>query len=411
VSVGTLAIRLHSAPQQIEWVQLDQQGRQYGAIRNDAHEDLRVLARDRRVIVLVPAMHVITTEVDIPPTKSSARMRQMLPFALEETLAQDVDELFFAVGPRRSSGKIAVAIVAEERMTCWLDELRALGITPAAIYAEFEGVPDTPGALTLIAEGRSVMGRLAGATPFFLEGLNLPQVIGLLDRGADKSGSSHLLLYADRTAYALHESTFPVLRDSSATFEARLLEGSSLPHLAATLVAQPGTNLLQGPHAPSSDWREALRPWRLAASLLLGLLLLTTATQAATYLNLQRQERDLASRVEQICREGFSSAQLAGCRAEVQRRLAAAGQGSVSSQQGFLATLQAIAEHRDPASAITALSFRNGVMDLRIVAPSVPALDEFVQRMGDSGLEARIQSVNPGEDGVESQLQVLGRGQ
>ena len=54
----------------------------------------------RSVIVLVPATTVLTTTVDIP-IRGGSRLQAALPFALEEHLADDVEDLHFAAGARR----------------------------------------------------------------------------------------------------------------------------------------------------------------------------------------------------------------------------------------------------------------------------------------------------------------------
>jgi general secretion pathway protein L len=409
----TLVIRLSADAALADWVCLDDQGRQATPVQRGDLASIAATGKDQRVIVLVPAVHVITTDATLPPTKSAARLRQMLPYTLEETLAQDVEQLFFAVGPRRSGDRIAVAVVAQERMSAWLDRMRDAGLSPAAMYAESEAVPDTPGALTLVAENERIMGRLAGQSPFVFDGIELTQLLQMLGATAESDPAAlprHILFYGDKLAYARHEPHFAGIRSLVASFEARLVDDTALPHLAIGILANPGTNLLQGPYAPRSNWAIALRPWRLVASLVLALALVGIAVQAANYRALLSAEQNLSENIATTCRESFAIPQLAACRREAERRLSAVGASHVSSAQGFLPTLAAIAQNRDPNTGITALSYRNGVMDLRLVAPSVPVLDEFVQRMSErSNIEVRIQSANPGDSGIESQLQILGR--
>ena len=76
----------------------------------------------RAVIVLVPATTVLTTTVDIP-IRGGSRLQTALPFALEEHLADDVENLHFASGTRRDSGLLPVAVVAHTYMQDWLEQL------------------------------------------------------------------------------------------------------------------------------------------------------------------------------------------------------------------------------------------------------------------------------------------------
>jgi general secretion pathway protein L len=411
---GTLFIRLAAEGDQASWVRLDEHGRQLASPLQGSLAEASQVEHEQRVVVLVPAMQVMSTRATVPPTRNAVRLRQMLPYSLEELLAQDVDELFFAIGPRHGSD-VSVAIVARDRLNTWLHLLAEAGIGATAIHSEADGVPHTPGALTLIAEGERIFGRWGDEAPFVFDGLGLVALVELATKShateSESPGPPNVILYADQNAYAKHERDCGTLRAICLSFEIRLLDEGSLPRFAATLSAQPGTNLLQGDYAPRSNWLPAVRPWRFAAGLLLGLIALAAATQAAQYLSLQRQERSLAQIIEVTCREHYGLPQMSACRSEMQRRLAAAGQAMSGPAQGFLVVLLAVAQNRDSGSQITALSYRNGVMDLRLRVPSVPVLDEFVQRMSESNLlEVRIQSANPADNGVESQLQIVARG-
>ena len=99
--------------------------------------------RGRRVIVLVSGTDVITTQAALPAA-SPARLRQIVPFSLEDSLADDVETLAFAVGARLESGVAAVAIVAKTRIAGWLASLAAAGIEPHALYSETRACPTFP---------------------------------------------------------------------------------------------------------------------------------------------------------------------------------------------------------------------------------------------------------------------------
>ena len=405
-----LFLRLEDA--ESSWIALDSQGRRLTEMQHGELAEATSAAQGRRLVVLVPARDVMRTRARLP-VKSSGRLRQMLPYSLEEALADDVDKLQFALGPRAGSGELDVAVVAHDRMLHWRERLATAGLAPHEIISEAEGVPDTPGSLTLIVEGRRIYGRLPERTPFMIEGLGLAAVLGLLPRndandaaGDGQPSVSRLLIYADRDGYAAIEPEIGALRAELAGLDVRLLEDGALAHLAATVSVRPGINLLQGRYAPRSDWAVVLRPWRFAASLAAALVMLGLVGLATEYFTLSRRDDSLTELVASSCQR-LGAARMSACRSEVDRRLAAAG-AAPESQDQFLETLAAIAASRDASSRITALSFRQGVLDLRVVAPSVPALDEFARRMGEASFSVSIQSASPGDDGVEGQLQVVG---
>jgi hypothetical protein len=154
-----------------------------------------------------------------------------------------------------------------------------------------------------------------------------------------------------------------------------------------------------------------IKPWRLAASLLLGLGLLMFITQSARFISLTNQNQSLTRTLEVDCQNSFQSTALSTCRVEMQRRLSptTTATGSASGLD-FLATLSTVADASNGDNRIEALTFRNDVMDLRIDASSVVSLDELARAVGSNNLyEANIQSANPANDRVEGRLQIVGR--
>ena len=58
-----------------------------------------------------------------------------------------------------------------------------------------------------------------------------------------------------------------------------------------------------------------------------------------------------------------------------------------------------------PNTNIEALSYRDNVTDLRVLAPSVDVLDRIRQVAGERGVTAEIQSANPRDSKFEGRLQ------
>lgn len=97
--------------------------------------------------VWVPTQQVLLTSVTVPG-KRAADWMQALPYMLEESLAQPIEQLHFAVLHREKSGAQAglthVAVVEKTLMQQWVDELKAHGLTQAALVPDCFQVPWTP---------------------------------------------------------------------------------------------------------------------------------------------------------------------------------------------------------------------------------------------------------------------------
>jgi general secretion pathway protein L len=357
----------------------------------------------RRCCVLVPAVDVTSAHLELPAA-SQARLRQIVPFSLEESLADDIEQLAFAIGTRGASGATPVAVVAKQKVEAWLAQLRAAGIVPHMLCSEADGVPDLPGTLVLLVEAGRIYGRHGGRAPFVLDGLTLPQALEVVHEPGEQTNERHLLVYAE-PADREHVRDVVSLRDEFASVQVKVAAEGVFAHLAATLAQRPGTNFLQGAYAPKSNWAAFARPWRFAAALLIATATLLFVSQGAQYWQLRRADRELADVVATTCQRIVGDARPSVCQREVQQRLGASA--ASGSSEDFLTTLAAIAAARDPQMRIDGLSYRNRVMDLQLMAASVPALDEFARGLEQTKrFAAEIQAANQRDDGTEGRVRV-----
>ena len=147
-----LVIRLRqNSP--MEWILVDSDGTQLSDPCSGTLVDASIAADDRSVIVLVPAADVLLTSVHIP-ARSPIKIRKALPFALEEDLAEDIENLHFAVGARQENNSLPVAVVSNEKMAGWMTALNDAGIEPVIVAAENHGLPKIPGTMSLLSRWR-----------------------------------------------------------------------------------------------------------------------------------------------------------------------------------------------------------------------------------------------------------------
>ena len=387
------------------WGAFDQTGHLIGALGRGGLQSAREAMAGRRCTALVNAVDVLVSEAALPAA-SQSRLRQIAPFSLEESLANDVDEMLFAIGARLPSGATLVAAVAKERIDAWLDELRAAGIVPSAVCSETDGIPDIPATLVLVIEGDRVAGRKPGRAPFVFEGLELAHVLHLaLARKPDEAELHHVRVFTDAAGHARFAEELAALGGQFSSADVKLLNEGVFPHLAATLAQRPGTNLLQGAYAPKSNWLALVRPWRLAASLAAAAIVLSLLLQGAQFWQLRRTDAALDAVVGPACQRVVGDASISGCQREVRRRQ---GANTNDAAEDFLSTLAAIAAARDAQTRVDQLSYRNRAMNLQVVAPSVTTIDAFSRKLeGTRRFEVEIEAQNTVETGTEGRLRVV----
>jgi len=216
----------------------------------------------------------------------------------------------------------------------------------------------------------------------------------------------HAIAYADATGDSRFETELAEIAEAFETAEAKVAVDGLFPHLAATLAQRPGTNLLQGPYAPKSNWIELTRPWRYAAALLAAAGLLALVLQGAEYWTLSRADRSLGDLLTASCQKIVGTNRASACDAEIQKRTKAM---SSTNAETFLTTLDAVAAARDPELRIDSLNWRNRIMDLQLVAADVGVIDKFTKSLEQTHrFKPKIESANPNDTGVEGRVQIAG---
>ena len=411
-------IRLPESPYDpAQWIAVDSGGARRSPPGIGLLADAAESAGDRQVIVLVPSAEVLTTSVEIPVKGS--KLIAALPYALEEYLAEDVDDLHFAAGLRRSSGRTPVSVVSVDKLNLWLSVLSDAGISPHSVVAESYGLARIPGTISMLLAEDSVFINDGADIELVMQGVSPGDAlaaIGALDDGSDADNSDtevvrmprHVLVYCSPADDEKFQHDWIAIRQELESLDVKLLPDGVMPRLAVTVATGAGINLLQGRYAPRKEYAGLFRPWKYAAMLALTFFLVAFAAKVTDYYRLTSQESAL--------REAFNSeyqAMLPGAPAtedplavidSLKRRI-----GTVDDAPVFLESMvqlsRAVQQNRE--ARIQAISFRAGVVDLRITAPNVATLDGVQRAIGESGrFRAAIQSTDQDGDGVSSRIQV-----
>lgn len=395
------------------WIAADEQGRRIGPSGAGAIEGAAQAAAGRRIIVIVPAVDVLLTSVALP-VRGAAKILRALPFALEEQIAEDIEALHFAAGPALADGSIAAAAVDREQLENWLAVLAEAGLEPQVICSEAEGCPAAPNHLNWLLEEDRCLARSGDGLPVMLE---IDSIEAALRYGpafpGEPADARHLSVYLTPEARMRYGEALEALRPGLASLEIRMLPDGILPHLAAGVVNREPINLLQGQFSPRTQLDRLWKPWRTAAALLAVLAVAMVGQQALRLAQLKQEEARLDAAIEAAFQQALPGARMADARLQVERRLAALrGPGSVANE-GFLTALETIGAALNEAPGITlqAISYRTGVMDLRLQAPSVDSLEQIRQAVGRDGrFNATIQQANQRPEGVEGRIQLTGGG-
>src|SRR5271170_557588 len=216
----TLLLRLPAPGQEeTEWLVMDEAAESVTTKQRGSLTLAAAVSRSGKVVALAPATQILLAEPELPPG-SGVKLARAVPFALEEQLTEDVDQLSFAVGRRRPRGGTPVAAVSRAVLQGWLSDLSAAGLEPLAIYPDISLMPENPSQTVLWLEKERLAVRRPGALPFAVELSPVSEalvVAGVIADPLDTSGEpkvpENTVLYVTREDWARSQAEFEQLAE------------------------------------------------------------------------------------------------------------------------------------------------------------------------------------------------------
>lgn len=415
-----LVIRLGEKPQDpCNWIAVDSSGARRSPPVIGPLSEARIDVGDRSVIVLVSSVDVLTTTVDIP-IRGGAKLQAALPFALEESVADDVDKLHFAAGTRRGSGRVPVSVVDRETLSEWLSRLRDAGIEPSSIIAESYGLARIPGTISVMVAENQVVINDGADIELVMQGVSPGDALTAIgafddDTGGDEKDAietlglpRHVLVYCAPEDEERYQHDWIAMRQELDSLDVRLLADGVLPRLAVTVATGAGVNLLQGSYGRKTDFSSMFEPWKYAAMLLLAFGLVAVGGKAADFYSLRQQHTSLQQQFLLEYQQVVPGAAMPRDPVAAVESLLVRS-GATQAPQTFLRSLEHLSQaiQQNQSAAIEAISFRAGVVDVRLMAPDVATLDNIQKTVSQSGqFNATIKSTDQDGDKVSSRIQI-----
>ena len=307
------------------------------------------------------------------------------------------------MGRTDAEGRTLVAAVRRDELQSWLDALKSAGLDPQAVVPEPLCTPDNPGMTVAVIDAGHLLVRAPGALPVALDAEPLTEAFALAGlEGEDR----HVQLYVSQEDWQHSREMIEALREVTGSLDLQLLPDGTLPLLAAGSVRGDALSLLQGEFARRTGWRAEWQRWRIAAFLALAALALHIGVRGYDLIRLRAEEQRLDASIEQAARVAMPDVErIVDARAQIEQRLAG---GGTADPQGLLARLAAVGGAMGGASGptIESLGWRNGSLQLQMIAADTDALARFAQALTARGLTADVESTTPGEKGVSAQINI-----
>jgi len=356
------------------------------------------------ILVIVPAAEVLLTEAALP-SLSPYRLRQALPYALEEQVLDELEHLHFAPGPYQTAqGSLPVAIIKKTRLEQWLDHLQHYGIRPDKLIPAVFTLPYQENQWQLLIRNGSATVRTGFYTGFSSELQNVETLLALKQQ-EEKQAPEKLIIYDDinQSPFAFSSLTIPTDKITLTREQTFALAASAL-HQGTFL------NLLQGAYASKRKLRipeKNKRAWRFAFyafSFWLGLLFLS---KLGSWLILSFEHHHLQNSITKTYQAYYPQATLmldpqTKLASKLKKELAQSEKNRLFQWLGYLAKTAS-------SIHIQSLNYQNNQLNLEVTASSFATLDDFILSLKAQGIEVKQQNTIMASNQVKAVLSIEGK--
>lgn len=316
------------------------------------------------------------------PTLKARWLRQALPYAVEELLAEDVEQMHLALGEALEDGRHRVIALRRALLDGWVDQLQALGLNLGVIHVDADMLPRD--GLQLLSFGERCL--LGGAGEVRL---------ALCPEGWRELAS---VCEVPRKVYVERSSTVPAgLESMDRVEDGHLLLAAGRG--TAVDLAQ-GEFILRKSAAVSGLWVALLGVAVLAAMLHLG-----SALAKTWYL--QGQSAHYASASSVLYHELFpEDRRIVNLKAQFDEHLT---RRDANARSHFIDLMAQVANAGKAGVTLKQVDYSEmrKELALQVGAMDFAALEVFQQKLSELGLAVQLESASREEQGVIARL-VLG---
>ncbi|MDJ0834009.1 MAG: type II secretion system protein GspL [Gammaproteobacteria bacterium] len=370
--------------QSFDWVKLDDSGS--GVIdagSSDADQLRRVCGNSSSVQVFLPQQDIHLTSAQLPP-KASKQQLNAIAFAIEDHLADDIDNCFCAISNQQEDGRVPVAVIERDIMDDCMQLLADQNINAREILAPVYLCPwsDAADFLSSVCEfNGGYLLRHGEHAGFYCDAAILPQLLKLLQK--QKPGASRVDFYAE------------AVTDEVLGLELEVYQHPPRDLLAASLDQPQRINFKQKEYQSAHIWVESMKRWKWP--LLVGsmLLLVFLSTTGIGLWNKTRVHDELIAQQQALLKRHLPQLE-PGSRPKQQmiRHLTASQQ-----TQGETRFLDMLYEYADLISSFpdiktSRLQYQQATLSASLESKNLKSLESLRNRIAESKFDAQIENVN-----------------
>lgn len=401
-------------PQQATWSLCNDEGELTGRITTASLDELSELATTYPAVVLLNSQCLHINQLQLP-TQNMQKMLKAVPYAVEEYIADDVENFHFVISKNKNSDITSVVGIDKATLQNIIQSFQQ-----ANIYIE-KIIPDV---LCLPADASN--GQWACLNfhensylqTDTLSGIMLPHDIMpyvmttmLQDKNQDPPDRI-ILFYEQEDPSAFSELN---IEDSNAELINVVYNTHPLVVFCGHYKQASALNLLQHKFKAKRKSSGYWQHWRLAASLAVVWLTLHLGLTSFQYSKLDEANKKTKAEIERVYKQAFpQSRKIINPRVQMEQKLKALKNNSDNNSNGLLFLLSesfGTLTHDKKSITFQSLIFRNNRMEIGLDSTNLQAIENLNKNLNSNAkIKSEITSSSSEKNKVRGNLRIEGRG-
>lgn len=345
-----------------------------------------------RVTCFIPQQHILMTSAQLPP-RAGKQQLNAIAFAVEDQLADDIENCFFATAVQQPDGQVPVAVINRALMDQCIEilsqnHIRAMQILPEIYLCPW--LDDEAVLCTLTPRGEGLLVRSATHAGLYCNRSILQPILQILIR--DKSASQQQIhTYGDVDLQDAVPDGIEVIQHDAAKSVDTFEHGA--------------INLRQKEYTLSNQWFGAIKKWRwpVTAAALLLLVLLTNGV--LEYWNQTRRYDALIQQQQQLLQQYLPELPLSDDpKTQLAKVLADSGSGSNSAS--LIDFLHEYVKIKDRFKTLqtSRILFQDQQLVVSLETRELKSLEDFKLAMEKSRFNSKIENLNINPENTTGRL-------
>lgn len=392
-------------PDYATWSHVNSQGELTSRIDSGSLQDAAAAAVQHKVVVLLESSNVHLNHVKLP-TSNRQKMLRAIPYALEDQLAEDIEDFHFVVGNTDAHYGTPVAGIRKDTIEQLLGDFQQAGISIDAIIPDAICTPVAPGQWSVLFHDGKALVHFESLIGTVIDAVNLPLLIEASLSKAENKPEKIVCFHLDGEEPEQLQQAF----DTDIETIKIAYNNHPLVVFCGQYENARSLNLLQGGYKPKRKSTGHWYRWRLAASMAAVWLLLYSAITLSELNNYKSRNAELGIEIEDIYQKAFpGSKRIVNPRVQMEQKLNDLRNGLGAQGSQFLALLTdavpIVAAQKD--ISIQSIDFRNNRMEMGLTGTNLQAIENLNKQLNANiNLKAEITTATSEKNNVSGSIRL-----